>query len=157
MLYYSLYSGLILSERMERLSLALGNARSTTQHTLDVANYIQDLEERLDVAKVQMEILEQVLSQYGEVAEVEELNARLYDISTLFNQFTQPMKLWECSLRIVHCAAYQDHLLIHSLWKSILDKAVSGKRFDILAQKVAELARRLYPSPYAFPLSNQSF
>lgn len=124
--------------------------------TLVVSEYIQDLEERLEVSKLQHDLLENVLAQYGEVAEVAELNCTLYDISQLFNRFARPLKLWECALRILHCATYQDPLLVHQFWTNIIDKTLSGGRFDLLSQKVAELARKLYPSPYAFPLSTNS-
>ncbi|PJF18270.1 Nuclear pore complex, Nup155 component [Paramicrosporidium saccamoebae] len=140
-----------LPERIERLSLALGNARSEAGMTLEAAEYIQDLEERLDVAKLQNEVLEHVLSHFGQVAEVTELNCVLFDISQLFNRFTRPLKLYECSLRIIHSSSYQDPLLVHQFWSSIL--AQTGKHFDSLSQKIAELAKKLYPSPFAFPLS----
>lgn len=145
-------SSLNLAERIERLSLALGNARTQSGSSLEASEYVQELEERLDVAKLQNEILETVFAKYGDVAELSELNCTLYSVSQLFNRFAKPLKLWECSLCIIHCASYQDPLLVHQMWTKILEEAVSGKRYDFLAQKFAELVRRLYPSPVAFPL-----
>ena len=57
------------------------------------------------------------------------------------------------SLRILHCAGYLDALLVHQLWQEIINREVSRQRFSALAQKLAELARKLYPSPFAFPLN----
>lgn len=117
--------------------------------------YVQDLEERLEVAKLQHQLRETILSQFGEVSEVADLNCTLYDVTLLFNQFARPLKLWECALLILHCASYQDPLLVHQFWTNIIEKALDGNtlRFDLLSQKITDLAKRLYPSPYAFPLS----
>lgn len=147
------FSHLNLPDRIERLSLALGNARSEIRMTLEAAEFVQELEERLDVAKLQNEVLEAVIAQYGDVSEVSELNCVLFDISQLFNRFTRPLKLYECSLMLIHCSSYQDQLLVHQLWTSILEKTVIGNHFDALSQKIAELAKKLYPSPFAFPLN----
>ncbi len=147
------FSDLSLAERIERLSLALGNARSGLTATLDASDYIQDLEERLDVAKVQNEVLEEVIAMYGQVAEVPELNCTLYDVSQLFNRFARPLKLWEASLSILHCSSYQDPLLVHQMWTNIIDQSIGRKNFDLLSQKIAEITKKLYPSPFAFPLN----
>lgn len=146
-----------LAERIERLSLALGNSRSEPSMTLEAADYVQDLEERLDVAKLQNEILEHVMTLEGDTADVTELNCTLFDVSELFNRFARPLGLWESALRIIHCSSYQDPLLVHQFWTKILEKAAAGKRFDVLAQKLAELTKKLYPSPFAFPLSKLFF
>lgn len=116
---------------------------------------MQELEERLEVAKLQHQLLEAVLAQFGEVSEVADLNSTLYDVTRLFNQFARPLKLWECALLILHCASYQDPLLVHQFWTNVIEKALGGDglRFDLLSQKVIDLAKRLYPSPCAFPLS----
>lgn len=146
-----------LAERIERLSLALANAQSESRANVKSAEFIQDLEERLEVAKVQHELLENVLAQYGNVAEVSELNGTLFDISRLFNQYARPLKLWEGALLILNCSSYHDSLLLHQFWTNIIDQALDDKkRFDVLAQKIARLAKRLYPSPFAFPLSTLS-
>lgn len=145
-----------MEERIERLSLALGNAKSEVRwNSVETLEYVQDLEERLEVAKLQHQLLETILAQFGEVSEVNDLNCALYDVTQLFNHFARPLKLWECSLLILHCASYQDPLLVHQFWTSIIEKALDGSnlRFDLLSQKVIDLAKRLYPSPYAFPLS----
>lgn len=146
------YSSMLnLSERIERLSLALGNARAETSG--GQADYVQELEERLDVAKLQNEILEIVHSEYGEIAEVIELNATLYDVTQLYNRFTRPMNLYESSLAIIHLSSFSDSITVHQLWNRIIEKALGGsKRFDMVAQKFADLARKLYPSKYSFPL-----
>lgn len=145
-------SSLNLAERIERLSLALGNARTQAGASLEANEYTRDLEERLDVAKLQNEILEAVFAKYGEVSELLELNCTLYGVSQLFNRFAKSLKLWECSLRIIHCSSYQDPLLVHQIWTKIFEEAMAGKQFDVLAQKFAELVKKLYPSPFAFPV-----
>lgn len=147
-------SGLVLVERIERLSLAFANARSVSGGSLETSEYVRELKERLDVAKAQHDLQEAILAQYGQVAEVYELDSALFDVSELFNRFSRPLKLWECSLRLIHMSSYQDPLLVHQLWSSIIGKYFGSREAagQLFPQKLAELAKLLYPSSFAFPL-----
>lgn len=168
-----------LQQRIERLSLALTHARAASSGSHDtctpksmknVGELVTDLEERLEVARLQAELLSQVRSQYGEVIEASELEQRLFDVSALFNKYARPMRLDDACLRIMHCSSHRDAILLHQLWTSLLEKALqkSQKKKEIISGTVSppedldfcnvglrlsELAAVLYPSQYAFPLN----
>lgn len=150
-----------LDKRIEYLSLASSFAKSGTLATgQNEMEYIRDVNERLEVAQLQREILDSTLELYGEVAEVADLRGSLFNITELFNRFTLPLNLSECSLYVLNSAAYRDPLLTHRLWRDIVQRSVGGgdkKDVDALSKKLASLVKRLYPSPYAFPLGKIVF
>lgn len=84
--------GMTLEKRIEYLSLALGNAKShqasefETSHQAPV-EFLTDLDEKLEVANVQLEIYEQmkIIRGLGEqgVSDVEHLGTHLLDVTTV--------------------------------------------------------------------------
>lgn len=84
-----------------------------------------ELEEKMDVAKVQSQVLEAVsrLQTTGiqghnaaTIAEaISRLNADLLDVTQLYEQFAEPLGLWECKLAILHCAGHYDAALVNYL------------------------------------------
>lgn len=82
----------------------------------------------MDVAKVQSQVLEAVVRLQASgsqthnattIAEaVSRLNADLLDVTQLYEQFAEPLGLWECKLAILHCAGHYDAALVSSFVRS---------------------------------------
>lgn len=120
--------------------------------------FLRELEDKLDVAKVQEMILEAISSMRGVNPNVEDainaLNQNLYDITNLYEDFAEPLKLWECKLAIIECASNTDNKLAETIWANIIQAEVArstgsgnDKMIQILS-KVKQLAKRYpYPSP----------
>ena len=51
-----------------------------------------------------------------------QLNAELYDLTTLYERYAEPFALPECKLAIVACAGLNDQALVESLWTEIVNK-----------------------------------
>lgn len=119
-----------------------------------MSEYINTLKERLEVAQLQREVMEGVLQKYGQVAEVQGLNSRLFDMSELFNKFAVPLNLPEQALSIMHSSSYNDPSLTHRFWREIIEKGCSNSEggFENFAEKMSVLSRKLYPSQFCFPL-----
>ena len=77
----------------------------------------------MDVAKVQSLVLEAIsrLQSSGSqgqnavvIAEaIGRLNSDLLDVTQLYEQFAEPLGLWECKLAILHCAGHYDAALVN--------------------------------------------
>nr|CAI5842414.1 unnamed protein product [Callosobruchus analis] len=71
--------------------------------------FLRDLEDKMEVAKVQEQILDTVTSMQGQIPNAQEaitvLNSGLYEIS---------------QLAIIDCAGYTDNTLIETIWQQIL-------------------------------------
>lgn len=85
---------------------------------------LKNLEDKLEVARVQKRILDAVAALAADVPGREDamraLNYALYDISQLYTDFAEPFELWECKLAILNCSHHNDGLLIESVWSNIL-------------------------------------
>ncbi|KAL1918592.1 uncharacterized protein VTP21DRAFT_2614 [Calcarisporiella thermophila] len=162
-----------LDQRVEYLSLAVGNARSLAQTGgAKMAEFLHNLEERLEVAQVQLEIYQQVRDLPEGEKYMRQLESELLDISTLYNQYAAPLKLHETILLIMYTADYNDEYLLRQTWQEIIRKTheqataqaqpndgastseTKGNRtaFEALTLKVQLLGKRFYPSQAAFPL-----
>ena len=51
---------------------------------------------------------------------VNHLQNRLFTVSDLYNQISEPYKLWEFSLIIIYLCKHDDLALVNRLWKSII-------------------------------------
>ncbi len=142
-----------------------------------VGELLHDLEEKMEVARVQLMIVEalqqqqeqpddgdgrrqQQQQQQGDVQEaLARLNSELLDISQLYQDFAEPFHLWECQLAILHCAGHHDPPLVQSMWENILDSELRrseslpvGSRVALLAGKVKQLAKVYANSQKYFPI-----
>lgn len=123
---------------------------------------LKDLEDKLEMARVQKLILDSLTSlrTTANVAindAIKELNSTLFDMSQMYNKFAERFDLWECKLTILNCAHYNDPLLIESVWTNILDRELKGpgSKEDIASRmilKVKHLSRE-HGSGQCFPLS----
>ncbi|WAQ92935.1 hypothetical protein PtA15_17A417 [Puccinia triticina] len=170
-----------LPRRIEYLSLAVSNAKSTPNLTTksengEVFSFLTDIEEKLEVAQVQVEVLQNVLdlsddqfhlnhhhneeqdaSQTKEVI-LQVLQARLLTISEIYRDIVEPLGLLECTLLIFHVSDHRDLNLIQTVWLAIIEQAHEGRPGGLsgvegVANKVSQLGRKFYPSDIAFNTS----
>ncbi|KAH9446801.1 hypothetical protein Pst134EA_030705 [Puccinia striiformis f. sp. tritici] len=169
-----------LPRRIEYLSLAVSNAKSTPNlmtksENGEVFSFLTDIEEKLEVAQVQVEVLQNVLdlgddqfqlnnqpeeqdsSQTKEVI-LQVLQSRLLTISEIYRDIVEPLGLLECTLLIFHVSDHRDLNLIQTVWLAIIEQAHEGRPGGLsgvegVANKVSQLGRKFYPSDIAFNTS----
>ncbi|ENN82825.1 hypothetical protein YQE_00808, partial [Dendroctonus ponderosae] len=158
-------TSLTLRERLTYLARAIMCMRSDKSgYAPYLGVFLRDLEDKMEVARVQEQILEEISNLSGQVknadAAVAALNSGLYEISQLYENFADPFNLLECQLAIIDCAGYtDDDNLIKSIWQQILADELrksSGSGDDRMSQlmsKVKGLAKRYANSNNCFPLN----
>ncbi|XP_056648274.1 nuclear pore complex protein Nup154 [Diorhabda sublineata] len=155
---------ILFKERLSYLARAIMCMRSDKiGYAPYLGVFLRDLEDRMEVAKVQEQILNAIINLQGQIPNAQEainvLNSGLYEISQLYENFAEPFKLLECQLAIIDCAGYTDQNLIESIWQQILTeelKKTFGTGTDKVCQllnKVKQLAKQYAQSVNCFPLS----
>lgn len=160
-----------LVKRIENLSRAIVcmkslDAKSHFGHTYTAGEFLQTLEEKMDVARIQLQLLTTLGKMKDEVPHHEEvlmsLNSSLHSITELYQQYAQPYQLYEIQLRILHCAGHVDVNLIENLWSSIIEKeiqTVAGKdpesQLNLLRNKIKQLGSVFMSSERFFPIGKQ--
>ena len=96
-------------------------------------------------------------------ASLARLNAELLDITQLYSDFAEPYELWECQLAILHCAGYDDPMLVENVWENIIELELgrgenlpAGSRVTMMANKVKALAKVYANSQKYFPLGKRT-
>ena len=155
-----------LNHRIEYLSRSIVCARAAETTSFSNAaqgQFLYELEEKMDVAKVQCMILDTVAHlpshTKGLVDAVSRLNADLLDVTQLYEQFAEPLALWECKLAILHCAGHYDAALVVNVWLNIindelkkLNSADTDTKIATLSNKIRALGRLYASSEQFFPL-----
>jgi nuclear pore complex protein Nup155 len=147
-----------LSERIQYLSMAISNLKSvlnTDSGVSSLSDLLEESEDRLEVALLQFEVLNQTkaLPNISEPV-IQELNSSLFSVTDLFLRFAKPLNLAEASLFIIHLAGHSDPLLVSQLWQQALFKDnTDRKSLETIARCFPVLATKLYPSEFAFPLA----
>ncbi|XP_067928624.1 nuclear pore complex protein Nup155-like [Watersipora subatra] len=156
-----------LQQRTEYLSRAIMSAKSA-KFTMEMGDgdMLHELEEKLDVARVQMVVLENVrrLQQTNKSNAVQnaltDLNSQLMDVTTLYGSYADPFDLAECKLAILHCASHHDSVLIETLWAAVIDKELElserlarENKMLIVQNKVICLAKQYHSNDRFFPLA----
>ncbi len=125
---------------------------------------LHDLEEKMEVARVQLQVLEALHGLRTRVPEVDaaisQLNADLVDITQLYSDYAEPYNLWECQLAILHCAGHPDHMLIETMWNNVIDAemnrlpptAASQTRISVMSNKIKSLGKLYATSQKYFPM-----
>ncbi|KAI0639300.1 nucleoporin [Trametes polyzona] len=156
---------LSLDTRLEYLTLAVGNAKSHPvsvggRHETAIA-FLTDLEEKLEVAQVQLELYNTLLPRQHE-PEVSErfkaLSLRLYNITELYQLWAEPLDLPLIKLLILHVSQHRDESIVRPIWNRIFEEAIEGAEpkaaADRIVAKIIPLGHRYYPSDSAFPLQH---
>lgn len=153
-----------LPARIEYLSRAIVCARAAETSSFGNAvqgQFLYELEEKMDVAKVQSQVLDAVTRMPGNTSElIGRLNADLLDVTQLYEQFAEPLGLWECKLAILHCAGHYDAALVSNVWLNIISNEVkklssvgdSEAKMATLGNKMKTFARTYGQSEQFFPL-----
>lgn len=115
----------MLRDRLTYLARALMCMRSDkVGYAPYLGVFLRELEDKLEVAKVQERVLDAVVILKGRHIDAEMaeqlLNGKLFEITQLYEDFADKFELWECKLAIINCAGYSDTLLIENIWSNII-------------------------------------
>uniref|UniRef100_A0A8C0USQ3 Nucleoporin 155 n=1 Tax=Cyanistes caeruleus TaxID=156563 RepID=A0A8C0USQ3_CYACU len=154
-----------LQQRLEYIARAILSAKSSTAISSLAADgeFLHELEEKMEVARIQLQIQETLQRQYSHHSSVQDaisqLDAELMDITKLYGEFADPFKLSECKLAIIHCAGHSDPILVQTLWQEVIEKELSDSvslspadRMQALCLKLALLGKIYAGTPRYFPL-----
>ncbi|XP_074640475.1 nuclear pore complex protein Nup155-like [Tubulanus polymorphus] len=155
-----------LQQRIEYLSRAIMCAKSSTIRGVSGADgeFLHELEEKMDVARLQIQMLETLQRLPATVPQLEEaisrLNSELLDITTLYGDFAERFDIAESKLAIIHCASHYDPSLVESLWQDIIEKELnttanipSQTAMTILSNKIVSLGRSYSATERYFPVA----
>ncbi|KAJ2701379.1 hypothetical protein H4218_001444 [Coemansia sp. IMI 209128] len=164
-----------LARRIEYLSLSISNGKiaidmvrggqqtrvatrellSEEEETNELATMLRESEDLLEIAQVQLEIQQQLRSLGGHDTLASELDHHLFNVTELYGQFAEPLRLWDAMLLILKASNHDDPNLAKSIWlanlRTVLDDSQSTGLMAV-ASKVVRLGGRLYPSAAAFSL-----
>ncbi|KAG0722258.1 Nuclear pore complex protein Nup155 [Chionoecetes opilio] len=151
-----------VSVRVDYLSRAHMCLSSCEMNTAsNFADFMLHLEEKKEVAKVQLMVLDSLQCEPVSADVFAELNSSLLALTVLYEKFAEPWALWECKLAIVHCAGHSEPQLVQSIWTKLIDdelekaEAVGVElKVDRLSSKLKSLARIYSANPSYFPLEH---
>uniref|UniRef100_UPI00358E3E7A nuclear pore complex protein Nup155-like isoform X2 n=1 Tax=Myxine glutinosa TaxID=7769 RepID=UPI00358E3E7A len=156
---------LSLQQRVEYLARAILSAKSSPGVPSLAPNgeFLHELEEKMEVARVQLQIQQTLSGTCSQIPGVPEalaqLNDNLLNVTKLYGDFAEPFGLSESKLAILHCAGYCDTTLIRSLWQEIIDKELQSSlgmsatdRMQLLHQKMVSLGKLYARSPRYLPI-----
>ncbi|XP_076842691.1 nuclear pore complex protein Nup155 isoform X2 [Brachyhypopomus gauderio] len=154
-----------LKQRLEYISRAILSAKSSSCISSMGADgeFLHELEEKMEVVRIQVQIQEMLSRQYSQHPSVQgamsQLDSELMDITKLYGEFADHFRLSECKLAIIHCAGHSDPILVHSLWQEIIEKELSDSvamsaadRMRALSLKLVSLGKLYAGTPRYFPL-----
>ncbi|KAM6303695.1 nuclear pore complex protein Nup155 isoform 2-T2 [Podargus strigoides] len=154
-----------LQQRLEYLARAILSAKSSPAISPTAADgeFLHELEEKMEVARIQLQIQETLQQQHSHHSSVQDaisrLDAELVDITTLYGEFADPFKLSECKLAIIHCAGHSNPILVQTLWQEIIEKELGDSvslspadRMQALSLKMVLLGKIYAGTPRYFPL-----
>lgn len=160
-----------LVKRIEYLSRAIVCMKSLDTRLMGASfgklnsagEFLHILEEKMEVARIQMQLLDSIEKlpqpQHYEDA-IRVLNSSLHNVTTLYKDFAEPFQLFECQLKILHCAGHEDLNLIENIWSNIIDKElllVANKtepetQKNLLKNKIRELGSLYLNTDKYFPI-----
>jgi len=150
-----------LSSRIEYLSRAIMCVKSGEDGptTSGAGQLLHHLEEKMEVARVQLMVLEAASNIAAAAGTISRLNSDLLDITTLYQDWAEPFSLWECKLAILATAGHPDPLLIQTIWTNIIDRELerlgntdSSTKKIAISRKIESLGRLYVTSSKYFPL-----
>ncbi|XP_077354036.1 nuclear pore complex protein Nup155 isoform X2 [Festucalex cinctus] len=154
-----------LMQRLEYLARAIISAKSSSCLMSQAADgeFLHELEEKMEVVRIQVQIQESLLRQNSSHHSVKnaisQLDMDLMDITKLYGEYADHFKLSECKLAIIHCAGHFDPILVHSLWQEIVEKELAdtvargtADRMRTLNLKLVSLGKLYLGTPRYFPL-----
>lgn len=154
-------ANLLLSERIEYLARAVMCMRSdNVGYATSNGISLKDIEDKLEIARVQKMILDTLSSQPNHDAKMacKSLNYQLYTINQLYGDFVERFDLCECKLKILHCSHHNDPLLIESVWTELINNELASggsadEKITRLLLKMQTLSKEYGTSGHCFPLA----
>ncbi|KAF7320066.1 Nucleoporin [Mycena kentingensis (nom. inval.)] len=154
-----------LDSRIEYLTLAVANAKAHPisiggKHETAIA-FLTDLEEKLEVAQVQVEIYNRLAQHMDDAPETGQriyaLTKRLFSISELYQEYAVPFHMNVMQLVCLHVSEHRDENLVRPIWNKIFQEVLDQGAeplvtADELSKVIIPLGQRFYPSESAFPL-----
>ncbi|XP_060597073.1 nuclear pore complex protein Nup155-like [Ruditapes philippinarum] len=138
-----------LQKRIVLLSRAIMCAKSSSSRSSSAVEgeFLHELEEKMEVARLQMNVLRALTQETVGGPDVQEAMSRLesdlLDITMLYEEFADRFDLSECKLSIVHCAGLYDNALVENLWQSIIDKEFENTRSSAPPVRVRNISNKL--------------
>ncbi|XP_071869599.1 nuclear pore complex protein Nup154 [Bombus fervidus] len=155
-------SNVTLSQRVEYLARAVVCMRSDQAgYAPYLGIFLRELEDKVEVARIQQQILDTICNQHlsGRLSDEASraLKFSLLDITKLYQEYADPLQLWECKLSIIHCSGHQDAMLIQEIWTNIInnelkDASTAEDKMTILMSKIISLGQEYSGSPHCFPV-----
>ena len=158
-------SDIDLAKRREYLSRAIVCMKSQNSLSLPdkesrhAGGFLHELEEKMEVTRLQMQLLDGLRHRPDCAELVSRLNSDLLDITNLYD-IAEARDLPEMQLAIVHAANHDDQVLIESFWAKIIDKELQSRQQQsaestrrILENKISSLTQMCLPSERFFPVS----
>lgn len=154
-----------LEKRVEYLTLAVANAKSHPisaggRHETAIA-FLTDLEEKLEVAQVQLEVLTTLAPHMEDSPEVRDhivkLSERLFTMTEIYQDYAVQFDKPQLKLLCLHISEHRDDGLVQPIWNQILEETLAmsqdvNVQRDTLFKLVTRLGQRFYPSESAFPI-----
>ncbi|KAL3315149.1 hypothetical protein Ciccas_006224, partial [Cichlidogyrus casuarinus] len=146
---------LSLDNRIEYLARAIVSLKSLeSQQRHSHSQYLKAVQDRLDTAELQQQLLQELLTS-GSGVDIDSAAQKLsfgplYDLTTLFMQFAEPLNMYEAKLHIFRAANHQDCELIRAVWTDLLKRHLTyqpEQHGDVPASSelaLAECLRRQY-------------
>ncbi|KAJ2812840.1 hypothetical protein H4S07_001109 [Coemansia furcata] len=162
-----------LARRIEYLSLSIGNSKiainavrggkaRVTRELLgkeeeinELVTLLQECEDQLEIAQVQMEIQQQLRALGGHETLARALDRWLFTVTVLYEPFAEPLRLWDAMILILKASNHDDAQMVEEICMTILHTVLDDAQrtgFMAVASRVSRLGARLYPSAAAFPL-----
>ncbi|KAM7533061.1 hypothetical protein Aperf_G00000120173 [Anoplocephala perfoliata] len=154
--------GLTLEDRLDYLARAIVTVKALPQSQMaETAEYLADLQDRLDVAELQRQLCVELAaigstsaastsstSQSAvETALAELTRGPLISASELFASYAEPFELHESKLLLLHFAGESDADLIEAIWLALLHRlllnSTNGDASSLLSSPASPQRRRL--------------
>ncbi|KAJ3029742.1 UNVERIFIED_CONTAM: hypothetical protein HDU68_011259 [Siphonaria sp. JEL0065] len=148
-------------KRLELLQLAVANAKSANVTVMD-HDFVRDLEDKKDVALVQMEVVTAVANLQAakavELGNDDALFHSLLSISELYTHYAKPLHLFEICLLIFYTAEHKDIHIVTQTWVKLIKDVLEStsvnesEKLLILEEKIKSLGAKYLSDDHIFPL-----
>ncbi|CEH16136.1 Nuclear pore complex, Nup155 component (D Nup154, sc Nup157/Nup170) [Ceraceosorus bombacis] len=152
-----------LEDRVEYLAKASSHAKSSHVHGNDVVEFITNVDDSLETARVQVEVYSFTRDAPDDFIEpstkqeiLQILDAELLTMSTLYKAFAQPYSMHEVKLMIYEISEHDDPALVEQEWNELIleaeESAAPEQRFERVGVLIVDLGKRFIGSSIAFPI-----
>ncbi|TYJ54289.1 hypothetical protein B9479_005048 [Cryptococcus floricola] len=143
-----------LHDRLYYLAQALTSAKSAASLGYEDVEFTSRLQEQIDVAQVQTEVLRSVET-HPEMSSEEKhdvlavLNEGLLQLDELYQNYARPLRLYEAILLILKTADTRVDDVCDAVWRQLLSNAGAAGGSAGVGEVTKSLGRRFFPSEAA--------